>query len=51
MSIEDSYNFRRIQEGLTTSGLVSVAQLSDLHRESYDAVINLMPDSESEVAD
>ena len=31
MSIEDSYNFRRINERLTTSGLVSVAQLNDLH--------------------
>ena len=52
MSIEDSYNFRRIHEGLTTSGLVSVAQLSDLHSEGYDAVINLLPDnSEHAVAD
>jgi uncharacterized protein (TIGR01244 family) len=51
MSIEDSYNFRRIHEGLTTSGVVSVEQLSDLHREGYDVVINLMPDSESQVAD
>ncbi len=45
MSIEDSYNFRRISERLTTSGLVSVAQLGDLHREGYEAVINLLPDS------
>ena len=45
MGIEDSYNFRRIDDRLTTSGLVSVAQLSDLHREGYDAVINLLPDS------
>jgi len=45
MSIEDSYNFRRIHAGLTTSGVVSAAQLSDLHREGYDAVINLVPDS------
>ncbi len=45
MSIEDSYNFRRINEGLTTSGLVTVAQLSGLHTEGYDAVINLLPDS------
>ena len=51
MSIEDSYNFRRIHDGLTTSGVVSVEQLSDLHREGYDAVINLMPDSENAVAD
>jgi protein tyrosine phosphatase (PTP) superfamily phosphohydrolase (DUF442 family) len=45
MSIEDSHNFRRIHERLTTSGLVSVAQLSDLHSEGYDAVINLLPGS------
>jgi protein tyrosine phosphatase (PTP) superfamily phosphohydrolase (DUF442 family) len=45
MSIEDSYNFRRINKSLTTSGLVSVAQLNDLHSEGYDAVINLLPDS------
>src|SRR5262245_9022223 len=51
MSIEDSYNFRRINEGLTTSGRVNVAQLGELRREGYDAVINLLPDSESDVAD
>jgi uncharacterized protein (TIGR01244 family) len=45
MSIEESYNFRRIDERLTTSGLVSVTQLNDLHREGYDAVINLLPGS------
>src|SRR5262245_11373453 len=45
MSIEDSYNFQRIHEGLTTSGLVSVAQLANLHAEGYHAVINLLPDS------
>ena len=52
MSIEESYNFRRINPNLTTSGLVSVAQLNDLQREGYDAVINLLPDSyEHAVAD
>jgi uncharacterized protein (TIGR01244 family) len=45
MTIEDSYNFRRISERLTTSGLVSAAQLDELHREGYDAVINLLPDT------
>ena len=45
MPIEDSYNFRRIHERLTTSGLVTAAQLGDLRREGYDAVINLLPDS------
>ena len=51
MSIEDSYNFRRINDRLTTSGVVSVEQLGELQREGYDAVINLMPDSDSPVAD
>jgi len=45
VAIEDSYNFRRISERLTTSGLVSVGQLRGLHDEGYDAVINLLPDS------
>jgi uncharacterized protein (TIGR01244 family) len=52
MSIEDSYNFRRIHPHLTTSGLVSIAQLNDLQREGYNTVINLLPDSyEHAVAD
>lgn len=45
MSIEDSFNFRRIDERVTTSGLVSVEQLSSLRAEGYDVVINLLPDS------
>jgi len=45
MAIEDSYNFRRISERLTTSGLVSAEQLGDLHDQGYDAVINLLPDT------
>jgi protein tyrosine phosphatase (PTP) superfamily phosphohydrolase (DUF442 family) len=45
VTIEESYNFRRISDRLTTSGLVSVAQLSGLRDEGYDAVINLLPDS------
>ena len=45
MSVEDSYNFRRIDNRLTTSGLLSAEQLADLHTDSYDAVINLLPDS------
>ena len=47
MSVEDSDNFRRIHEGLTTSGLVGVMQLRELQDEGYDAVINLLPDSHS----
>jgi uncharacterized protein (TIGR01244 family) len=45
VSIEESYSFRRIHEDLTTSGIVSPAQLSELRSEGYDAVINLLPDS------
>jgi protein tyrosine phosphatase (PTP) superfamily phosphohydrolase (DUF442 family) len=43
VSIDDSYNFRRIHERLTTSGVVSDAQLRQLHAEGYGAVINLLP--------
>ncbi len=45
MSIENSYNFRRIDDRLTTSGLVSAEQLQALRTENYDAVINLLPDT------
>jgi len=51
MGVEDSYNFRRVNDGLTTSGLVSAEQLGDLSREGYDAVINLFPDGERAVPD
>jgi uncharacterized protein (TIGR01244 family) len=52
MSIEDSYNFRRIRDDLTTSGLVSASQLHDLQSEGYQAVIDLLPDdNERAVAD
>jgi uncharacterized protein (TIGR01244 family) len=45
MSIEDAYNFRRIHDGLTTSGRVTVEQLRDLQRDGYNTVINLLPDA------
>ena len=52
MGIEHSYNFRRADERVTTSGLVTAEQLAQLRREGYDAVINLLPeDSEHAVAD
>ncbi|HEY3669847.1 MAG TPA: protein tyrosine phosphatase family protein [Acidimicrobiia bacterium] len=44
MSIEDTFNFRRISDRLTTSGLVNAVQLADLQGEGYQAVINLLPD-------
>jgi uncharacterized protein (TIGR01244 family) len=43
-SVEDGYNFRRIHDRLTTSGLLSAEQLGALRREGYDAVVNLLPD-------
>ncbi len=43
-SVEESYNFRRIDDRLTTSGLVSAEQLGSLGRDGYDAVVNLLPD-------
>ncbi|MBV8949629.1 MAG: protein tyrosine phosphatase family protein [Actinobacteria bacterium] len=45
MSIDGAFNFRRINEGLTTSGVVTAEQLRDLQRDGYDAVINLLPDT------
>jgi len=45
MSIEDTFNFRRISDRVTTSGLLNAEQLADLQREGYQAVINLLPDS------
>ncbi len=49
MSIDESYNFRRVDDRLTTSGIVNVEQLNELHDEGYDAVINLKPDIEAEI--
>jgi len=44
MGIEGSFNFRRISEQLTTSGLPTTEQLGELHDDGYAAVINLLPD-------
>jgi protein tyrosine phosphatase (PTP) superfamily phosphohydrolase (DUF442 family) len=52
VGIQQSYNFRRVNERLTTSGLATVEQLGGLSGEGYDTVINLLPeDSEHAVAD
>ena len=45
MSIDDTFNFRRISDRVTTSGLVNAEQLATLGSEGYRAVINLLPDS------
>jgi len=44
-SVEESFNFRRIDDRITTSGLVSAEQLATLERDGYAAVINLLPDT------
>ena len=52
MSIEQSYNFRRINDELSTSGVVGAERLRELSAEGYAVVINLLPDSsEQAVAD
>jgi protein tyrosine phosphatase (PTP) superfamily phosphohydrolase (DUF442 family) len=44
VSIEDAYNFRRIDGRLTTSGFMTEELLAGLHDEGYDVVVNLLPD-------
>ncbi len=44
MSLEDAYNFRRVDDRLTTSGFVTAEHLRSLRDDGYDAVINLLPD-------
>ena len=42
MGIEESYNFRRIADGVTTSGVVGAKRLAGLAGEGYGAVVNLL---------
>src|SRR5215208_6547373 len=49
MSIDASYNFRRVSDRVTTSGIVPVEQLAELRDQGYGAVINLKPDIEAEI--
>jgi uncharacterized protein (TIGR01244 family) len=52
MGVEDSYNFRRVSERVTTSGAVSPDDLGTLAAEGYDLVVNLLPtDGTAAVAD
>ena len=44
MGAEQSYNFRRINASLTTSGVVGEDNLKALGAEGYALVINLLPD-------
>ncbi len=45
MTVDDTFNFRRVSDRVTTSGLVNAEQLATLGGEGYRAVINLLPDS------
>ena len=49
MTIANSHNFRRVNDWVTTSGVVGAGRLEGLRAEGYDTVINLLPD-ESEYA-
>ena len=44
-AIEDSYNFRRISDRITTSGVVGADRLQALASQDYEVVVNLLPDS------
>ena len=43
MPIDQSYNYRKINDKLTTSGVVNEAILKTLSDSGYDLVINLLP--------
>ncbi len=45
MDIEASYNFRRINDKLTTSGIVRPDELKMLAAQGYEVVVNLLPDT------
>ena len=45
MGIEGSFNFRRVSNTITTSGIVAADDLAVLGENGYAAVINLLPDS------
>lgn len=45
MNIDTSYNFRRVNESITTSGLVDAVALEALSAQGYAVVINLLPDT------
>ena len=45
MSIEASYNFRRVDDKVTTSGVVGADRLNALGEQGYEVVVNLLPDN------
>ena len=49
MSVQEAYNYRVVDDAISTAGLLSEEQLSELQTGGYEAVINLLP-NESEYA-
>ncbi len=45
MSIEGSYNFRKISDKLSTSGIVGADRLKSLAVRGYEVLVNLLPDT------
>lgn len=43
MSIDQAYNYKKVSNKVSTSGLLTKEQLSLLKSEEYEAVINLLP--------
>jgi protein tyrosine phosphatase (PTP) superfamily phosphohydrolase (DUF442 family) len=49
--VSEAYNFRQVDERLSTAGVISEQQLGELKAEGYEAVITLLPaDSEYAIA-
>jgi protein tyrosine phosphatase (PTP) superfamily phosphohydrolase (DUF442 family) len=44
MSVDQAYNFKKVSETISTSGLLSPDQLGELKREGYEVVVNLLPE-------
>lgn len=44
MAIADAYNYRRINNTVSTSGIPTRDQLGGLKAEGFEAVVNLLPD-------
>ena len=49
MLVKEAYNFRKIDDRISTSGLLNEDQLAALSAEGYEALINLLP-SDSQYA-
>lgn len=44
MSVDQAYNFKQVDEAVSTAGVLNEDQLRQLGGEGYEAVINLLPD-------